>query len=606
LQSLPESIGNLVKLTSLWLSHNRLQSLPESIGNLVNLTNLRFDHNQLQSLPESIGNLVMLTSLWLSNNQLQSLPESIGNLVMLTSLWLDYNQLQSLPESIGNLVNLTDLRFDHNQLQSLPESIGNLVNLTDLRLDLNRLQSLPESIGNLLKLKELWLDLNRLQSLPESIGNLLKLKELWLSHNRLQSLPESIGNLVNLKKLNLWGNQLQSLPASIENLVNLESLDLTNNHFNSVPECLLRLSTNCTINLEGNPLRGEEIARLRQRINQPGYHGPQFIFSVHESRPQNVPTRPQQVSTRSFESTLPNWCNETCQCQLLAKLPEPVKTDLSNWFSRIQQIPYYTSNPTAAKGQIALFLNWLANEENQDHLDIAYTILSQATSTCGDRVALSVNELLLHVKLCQSQQLTPAELKELIMGSVKLAELYEIAQETSASQRLTDPIEVFLCYQIRLKEALNLPIETTSMLYEGLADLSEQDILTAKERIMHKISTPQQQAQCLMENAFWVKAIQSRLTPAHLAQAEACFSFESSEIQAHIHSILARMDLQSSVSIYDQISQLCEQDKEDKMNAVLNGGNLNEINTFHQEFKIKEPTVWNPHYLATLLFLYPQ
>jgi hypothetical protein len=312
------------------------------------------------------------------------------------------------------------------------------------------------------------------------------------------------------------------------------------------------------------------------------------------------------VSTRSFESTLPNWCDTACQPQLLAKLPEPVKTDLSNWFSRIQQIPYYTSNPAAAKGQIALFLNWLANEENQDHLDIAYTILSQATSTCGDRVALSVNELLLHVKLCQSQQLTPAELKELIMGSVKLAELYEIAQETSASQRLTDPIEVFLCYQIRLKEALNLPIETTSMLYEGLADLSEQDILTAKERIMHKISTLQQQAQCLMENAFWVKAIQSRLTPAHLAQAEACFSFESSEIQAHIHSILARMDLQSSVSIYDQINQLCEQDKQDKMDAVLNEGNPDRINAFHQEFKIKESTVWNPNYLATLLFLYLQ
>jgi hypothetical protein len=165
---------------------------------------------------------------------------------------------------------------------------------------------------------------------------------------------------------------------------------------------------------------------------------------------------------------------------------------------------------------------------------------------------------------------------------------------------------VFLCYQIRLKEALNLPIETTSMLYEGLANLSEQDILTAKERIMNKISTPQQQAQCLMENTFWVKAIQSRLAHAHLAQADACFSFASPEIQVHIQSILARMDLQSNVSIYEQINQVCEQDKQDKMDAVLNGGNLNEINTFHQEFKIKEPTVWNPNYLATLLFLHSQ
>jgi hypothetical protein len=162
---------------------------------------------------------------------------------------------------------------------------------------------------------------------------------------------------------------------------------------------------------------------------------------------------------------------------------------------------------------------------------------------------------------------------------------------------------VLLCYQIRLKKALNLPIETTFMLYERMADLSEQDIVTAKERIMHKISTPQQQAQCLMNNAFWVKAIQSRLTHAHLAQAEACFSFASPEIQVHIHSILARIDLQSSVSIYDQISQLCEQDKQDKMDAVVMEDNAEKIEAFHQEFKIKEPTVWNPNYLATLLFL---
>jgi hypothetical protein len=52
--------------------------------------------------------------------------------------------------------------------------------------------------------------------------------------------------------------------------------------------------------------------------------------------------------------------------------------------------------------------------------------------------------------------------------------------------------------------------------------------------------------------------------------------------------------------------KLCKQDRQDKMDAVLNGSNENEIIAFHQEFKIKEPTVWNPNYLATLLFLYPQ
>jgi hypothetical protein len=246
----------------------------------------------------------------------------------------------------------------------------------------------------------------------------------------------------------------------------------------------------------------------------------------------------------------------------------------------------------------------LASEESQNNLQVAYAILAQATSTCGDRVALSVNELLLHVKLCQSQQLTSTELKELLIGSAKLAELYEIAKEKSASQGLTDPIEVLLCYQIRLKEALNLPIETTSMLYERMADLSEQDISTAKERIMHKISTPQQQAQCLMNNVFWMKTVQSQLTKIHLEQADACFSLELSEIQKNIKAILNQIDLESSLSIYDQICKLCEQDKNDKKDAVLNEGYEDDIIAFQAEFNSKEATVWNPNYLATLLFLY--
>jgi hypothetical protein len=60
------------------------------------------------------------------------------------------------------------------------------------------------------------------------------------------------------------------------------------------------------------------------------------------------------------------------------------------------------------------------------------------------------------------------------------------------------------------------------------------------------------------------------------------------------------MDLQSSVSIYDQIRQLC---KQDKMDAIVEENDADKIHGFHQEFKIKEPTVWNPNYLATLLFL---
>jgi len=51
------------------------------------------DNNQLTTLPESIGNLTSLTTLYLEFNQLTTLPESIGNLTSLTYLDLDYTDV---------------------------------------------------------------------------------------------------------------------------------------------------------------------------------------------------------------------------------------------------------------------------------------------------------------------------------------------------------------------------------------------------------------------------------------------------------------------------------------------------------------------------------
>jgi Leucine-rich repeat (LRR) protein len=94
---------------------------------------LRLNDNQLTgSIPQEIGNLTGLTTLWLSNNQLTgSIPPEIGNLTNLTYLNLSYNQLTgSIPPEIGNLTNLTDLRLHDNQLKGeIPESICELTNL---------------------------------------------------------------------------------------------------------------------------------------------------------------------------------------------------------------------------------------------------------------------------------------------------------------------------------------------------------------------------------------------------------------------------------------------------------------------------------------------
>ncbi|MBW4658134.1 MAG: leucine-rich repeat domain-containing protein [Drouetiella hepatica Uher 2000/2452] len=254
LTTVPESLGNLVNLTTLYLYENQLATVPEFLGNLVNLRMLFLYNNQLTTVPESLGNLVNLTMLSLSNNQLTTVPESLGNLVNLIELYLFNNQLTTVPESLSNLVNLTELFLSKNQLTTVPESLGNLVNLTVLFLSNNQLTTVPESLGNLKNLRALNLYNNQLTTVPQSLGNLVNLTVLFLYNNQLTTVPQSLGNLVNLTALYLDNNQLTTVPESLGNLKNLAELLLSNNQLTTVPEFIGRLTNLQRIDLNSNQL----------------------------------------------------------------------------------------------------------------------------------------------------------------------------------------------------------------------------------------------------------------------------------------------------------------------------------------------------------------
>jgi len=161
----------------------------------------------LITLPESIGNLKWLQTLWLSNNQLKILPETIGNLTALQILTLSGNKLINLPETIGNLTALQILNLSYNKLTNLPETIGNLTALQILDLSHNKLRTLPESITNFSSIEKLYLSENQLSTLPGSITKLESLQELYLEKNALINLPESFCRLRKLKTVNLSGNK---------------------------------------------------------------------------------------------------------------------------------------------------------------------------------------------------------------------------------------------------------------------------------------------------------------------------------------------------------------------------------------------------------------
>ena len=197
------------------LSGLGLLELPESLGQLTALETLFLYRNQLTALPESLGQLTALQTLDLSGNQLSALPESLGQLRALQLLFLGGNQLSALPGSLGHLTALRALDLDGNRLSTLPESLEQLTALELLSLSGNRLTALPESLGQLTALETLFLDRNQLTALPESLGQLTALQTLDLTGNQLSALPESLGRLSGLRELYLHDNPHLGLPAEV-------------------------------------------------------------------------------------------------------------------------------------------------------------------------------------------------------------------------------------------------------------------------------------------------------------------------------------------------------------------------------------------------------
>ena len=97
---------------------------------------LSLDHMGLTELPESLGQLAQLESLYLSSNRLTVLPESLRELTQLRTLNLMGNLLSDLPLGFPNLTNLRSLGLGDgtggNPLRSFPSVIRELIQLDDL------------------------------------------------------------------------------------------------------------------------------------------------------------------------------------------------------------------------------------------------------------------------------------------------------------------------------------------------------------------------------------------------------------------------------------------------------------------------------------------
>lgn len=146
-------LPNLRNLKMLSLVANPLNTtLPASIGNLsTSLQYMDFRGCNLKgNIPNEIGNLTSLTTLYLAFNQLSgSIPTTLGKLRNLQGFYLTGNNLQgNIPEELCQLDSVADFELRNNLLSgSIPSCLGNLAtSLRRLHLRFNLLTSTCNTI----------------------------------------------------------------------------------------------------------------------------------------------------------------------------------------------------------------------------------------------------------------------------------------------------------------------------------------------------------------------------------------------------------------------------------------------------------------------------
>ncbi|ELP2817333.1 SPI-2 type III secretion system effector E3 ubiquitin transferase SspH2 [Salmonella enterica] len=443
------------ELRTLEVSGNQLTSLPVLPPGLLELSILSNPLTHLPALPSG------LCKLWIFGNQLTSLPVLPPGLQELS---VSDNQLASLPALPSELCKLWAY---NNQLTSLPTLPSGL---QELSVSDNQLASLPTLPSELYKL---WAYNNRLTSLPALPSGL---KELIVSGNRLTSLPVLPSEL---KELMVSGNRLTSLPMLPSGLL---SLSVYRNQLTRLPESLIHLSSETTVNLEGNPLSERTLQALREITSAPGYSGPIIQFDMAGA------SAPRE--TRALHLAAADWL-------VPARAGEPAPADRWHMFGQEDNADAFslfldrlseTENFIKDAGFKAQISSWLAQLAEDEALRAnTFAMATEATSSCEDRVTFFLHQMknvqLVHNAEKGQYDNDLAALVATGREMFRLGKLEQIAREKVRTLALVDEIEVWLAYQNKLKKSLGLTSVTAEMRFFDVSGVTVTDLQDAELQV---------------------------------------------------------------------------------------------------------------------------
>lgn len=460
---------------------------------------------------------------------------------------LGLKALPPLPDTL-RLLDASDNQLDHLSSIALPR---HLIYLCISNNRLSRLPTLPA------KLERLFVDNNALTALPIDLPRgLLCLNAAENKIALLPTLPDT------LTYLNVNDNQLVCLPKLPSTLVHLfvdnnfihrlpNHLPTTLNHVSffgnrlrQLSEALFNLPYNCRIYIESNPLSHPARQNLQAQMHAHDYQGPLIYFSppiitdIMTARPlaqaaSDWYEKPQQANVQNI------W--QTWQSQQHAD-------DFSLFLDKLSTT--FSGRSSAFLHQVRTWLEQLSVDDDlRTHV---FQVARDALGSCEDRVVLTLNTMkkesinldvqrgryddqLDTLITIARQMFRLDQLEKIAYNKVKSLES-EINAIGDGNENEIDEIEIYLSYQVNLRDRLQLPLDVSAMFFSSDVTPAEFDaaakqiIEDEKTNFLHYLST---------EWSPWQSVLQ-RLYPAEYAQAQEKISMCADTEFSHRQSIYLR------------------------------------------------------------------
>lgn len=482
---------------------------------------------------------MMNIEAWLADK-----PRQRNSMLRLNGLGL--KALPPLPDQL-QLLDASDNQLNHLSSIALPR---HLIYLSISNNCLSRLPRLPA------KLKHLFVDNNALTGLPIDLPKgLLCLNAAENKIALLHSLPDT------LSYLNVNDNQLVCLPKLPTSLVHLfvdnnfihrlpDHLPTTLNHVSffgnrlrQLPAALFNLPYSCRIYIEGNPLSHPARQNLQAQMHARGYQGPLIYFSP--------PIITDIVTARPLAEAASDWYEKpqqaTAQKIWQAWQSQQHADDFSLFLDKLSAT--LSGRSSAFLHQVRTWLDQLSIDDDlRTHV---FQVARDALGSCEDRVVLTLNTMKkesinldvqrgryddqLDTLITIARQMFRLDQLEKIAYN-KVKSLESKINAIGGNENAIDEIEVYLGYQVNLRETLQLPLDISAMFFSSDVTPAEFDaaakqiIEDEKTNFLHYLST---------EWSPWQSVLQ-RLYPTEYAQAQEKISMCADTEFSHRQSIYLR------------------------------------------------------------------